>query len=142
MPEPTDSTDQPKEAKKRGLPNVVVRFLTAAVGIPILVWMLDYAPTWVFALVGVVAAGIGASELATVCRFADCLHEAEPGCAVLAAIEAGELDAGRLGRYHKLRREDRRNTETVAERRSRDKQFGRLIKSVKVIKEREKGGGN
>jgi len=81
------------------------------------------------------------SELAACCRFADCLHEAEPGCAVLAAIEVGELDAARLGRYHKLRREDRRNTETVAERRSRDKQFGRLIKSVKVIKEREKGGG-
>ena len=82
------------------------------------------------------------AEFATGCRFADCLHEAEPGCAVLAAIDAGELDGARLGRYHKLRREDRRNTETVAERRSRDKQFGRLIKSVKVIKEREKGGGH
>lgn len=64
MPEPTDAKEQPKEEKKRGLPNVVVRFMTAAVGIPILLWMLYYAPTWVFALVGVVAAGIGASELA------------------------------------------------------------------------------
>ena len=35
MPEPTDAKEQPKEEKKRGLPNVVVRFMTAAVGIPI-----------------------------------------------------------------------------------------------------------
>ena len=64
MPEPPDSTDKPKEEPKRGLPNVVVRFLTAAVGIPILLWMLYLAPTWVFALVGVRRRGIGASELA------------------------------------------------------------------------------
>lgn len=64
MPEPKDSKDKPKEEPKRGLPNVVVRFLTAAVGIPILLWMLYLAPTWVFAAVGVIAAGIGASELA------------------------------------------------------------------------------
>ena len=39
------------------------------------------------------------------CRFRDCTHEAEPGCAVLAAVEAGELPADRLASYRKLVRE-------------------------------------
>jgi ribosome biogenesis GTPase len=44
--------------------------------------------------------------LATACRFKDCVHAAEPGCAVRAAIESGALDAARLESWHKLRRED------------------------------------
>ncbi|WP_232221179.1 ribosome small subunit-dependent GTPase A [Luteimonas sp. J29] len=43
--------------------------------------------------------------LAAGCRFRDCRHQAEPGCAVRAAVEAGELDPGRLANYHKLRGE-------------------------------------
>lgn len=45
-------------------------------------------------------------ELAAECRFADCAHESEPGCAVLAAIEAGELPARRMQSYRKLLREN------------------------------------
>ena len=44
-------------------------------------------------------------ELAEQCRFTDCGHESEPGCAVRAAVEAGDLAAERLEHYHKLRRE-------------------------------------
>ena len=44
-------------------------------------------------------------ELADHCRFPDCEHVQEPGCAVLAAIEEGRLAAERLESYHKLRRE-------------------------------------
>ncbi|MCP8968874.1 ribosome small subunit-dependent GTPase A [Ectobacillus ponti] len=40
-----------------------------------------------------------------VCRFSDCRHEQEPGCAVRAAIETGELPAGRLVSYNKLQKE-------------------------------------
>lgn len=43
--------------------------------------------------------------LATRCRFVDCRHEGEPGCAVLAAVSAGELDAARLENRRKLLRE-------------------------------------
>lgn len=43
--------------------------------------------------------------LALKCRFADCSHQSEPGCAVKAAIATGELDAGRLASYRKLLRE-------------------------------------
>jgi ribosome biogenesis GTPase len=80
------------------------------------------------------------AELAAACRFADCAHESEPGCAVRAAIEAGTLDADRLRRYRKLLQEDRRNTETIAERRSRDKNFGKMIKSVLADKRKGKSG--
>jgi ribosome biogenesis GTPase / thiamine phosphate phosphatase len=56
-------------------------------------------------------------ELATACRFPDCEHESEPGCAVLAAIEDGKLSAQRLASYRKLvselqvlaERQDRQN---------------------------------
>jgi len=39
------------------------------------------------------------------CRFRDCRHETEPGCAVLAAVEAGVLDPARLGSFRKLQAE-------------------------------------
>jgi ribosome biogenesis GTPase len=41
------------------------------------------------------------------CRFRDCAHDGEPGCAVAAAVEAGTMPAERLGSYHKLVREAR-----------------------------------
>jgi ribosome biogenesis GTPase len=74
------------------------------------------------------------------CRFSDCAHESEPGCAVQAAVAAGALDPDRLRRYRKLQSEDRRNSETIAERRSRDKNFGKMVKSVLSGKQQEKKG--
>ncbi|MEU0073717.1 ribosome small subunit-dependent GTPase A [Streptomyces sp. NPDC006332] len=47
-------------------------------------------------------------ELAARCRFHDCAHESEPGCAVLAAIDSGELGERRLDSYRKLIRENQR----------------------------------
>ena len=44
-------------------------------------------------------------ELAVGCRFSDCTHTNEPGCAVLAALENNELDADRFNNYMKLNRE-------------------------------------
>jgi ribosome biogenesis GTPase len=80
------------------------------------------------------------AALTAECRFSDCSHESEPGCAVQAAIETGMLDVDRLRRYSKLQSEDRRNTETIAERRSRDKNFGKMIKSVLAEKRKDEGG--
>jgi len=74
------------------------------------------------------------------CRFADCDHESEPGCSVQAAIADDKLDPDRLRRYRKLQSEDRRNTETLAERRSRDKSLGKFYKSVISDKKNRKGG--
>jgi ribosome biogenesis GTPase len=47
------------------------------------------------------------AALAAACRFADCAHEAEPGCSVQAALTAGGLDPERLASYRKLEREAR-----------------------------------
>jgi ribosome biogenesis GTPase / thiamine phosphate phosphatase len=63
-------------------------------------------------------------ELADDCRFADCAHEREPGCAVRAAVEAGELPERRWIAYRKLLREDewaaaRTDARLAAERRGR-----------------------
>jgi ribosome biogenesis GTPase len=54
---------------------------------------------------GLDAAFADIAELAAGCRFSDCGHDSEPGCAVTAAIEAGELDARRLASFRKLERE-------------------------------------
>ena len=79
------------------------------------------------------------AELAAACRFSDCAHESEPGCAVQAAIAAGTLEPERLARYEKLQREIQFNTETLAERRRRAKQWGKTIKSA-VSKKRGPDG--
>ncbi|NEE47854.1 ribosome small subunit-dependent GTPase A [Streptomyces sp. SID8455] len=47
-------------------------------------------------------------EYARWCRFQDCAHHSEPGCAVLAAVDGGELPARRLESYRKLQRENQR----------------------------------
>jgi len=60
----SDASPTSDKPKKRGMPNVVLRFVTAGVGIPIILWMLYVAPTWVFSVFGIFAAAVGASELA------------------------------------------------------------------------------
>ena len=58
-------------------------------------------------------------DLARSCRFANCAHGAEPGCAVLQAVRRGELDERRLENYLKLRREEGESNTSIAERRAR-----------------------
>ena len=79
---------------------------------------------------GISAVFADIEEIVRDCRFSDCAHEAEPGCAVQMAIDAGELDEDRLRRWKKLLAEDRRNSETLAEARARDKGFGKMVKGV------------
>ena len=76
------------------------------------------------------------TELAAECRFRDCRHESEPGCAVQAAIERGEVDPDRLKRFNKLKREDGYATETIAQARERYRKFGKLVKSAQNRKKR------
>jgi ribosome biogenesis GTPase len=56
------------------------------------------------------------AELARNCRFRDCRHGREPGCAVRAALERGALDPGRLANYLKLGAELAHATQTIAAR--------------------------
>ncbi|NOD49124.1 ribosome small subunit-dependent GTPase A [Ruegeria sp. HKCCD5849] len=79
------------------------------------------------------------TELGLNCRFSDCQHESEPGCAVQRAIKQGVLDPARLDRWRKLRREDQRNSETVAQSRARDKAFGKMVRGVMKDRKLHKG---
>jgi ribosome biogenesis GTPase len=78
------------------------------------------------------------SALAQSCRFADCGHVSEPGCAILAALESGDLDKRRLDNYRKIMREQAMNSATLAEKRSRDKALGKFYRSVQSESRRRK----
>lgn len=78
------------------------------------------------------------AALARECRFGDCTHDTEPGCAIRAALDAGRLDEDRLERYRKLVREERRNSETVAEARAKARAFGRMAKGIMEDKARRR----
>ena len=78
--------------------------------------------------------------LAEGCRFADCSHQGEPGCAVREAIEAGKLEERRLTNYRKLLREQAVNSATLAEKRERDRNLGRFYRSVQTESQRRKRG--
>jgi ribosome biogenesis GTPase len=79
------------------------------------------------------------TELASRCRFSDCQHQQEPGCAVREAIESDELEQRRLASYQKLMREQAFNKATLAERRAQEREFGRHVRSVIKGKQGEKG---
>jgi len=69
--------------------------------------------------------------LSAKCRYADCSHEHEPGCAVRAAIESGELSEDRYSSYIKLRKESDYYAMSYRDKRRKDRAFGRFIKSYK-----------
>jgi ribosome biogenesis GTPase len=70
-------------------------------------------------------------ELSKYCRYSDCSHTNEPGCAVLEAVDSNELDKAKYDNFIKLRKEDEYNTLTKFERRERDRKFGKFIKTAK-----------
>jgi ribosome biogenesis GTPase / thiamine phosphate phosphatase len=76
--------------------------------------------------IGTVFADI--EELAEQCRFRDCAHQSEPGCAVKAAVESGELPADRLEHYQQLEKEAQayRLRHNEHERRKSEKVWGQL----------------
>ena len=64
------------------------------------------------------------------CHFNDCTHVNEKGCAVLGAVENGILPAERYQNYLKMTKESTYNEMSYLEKRKKDKQFGKLVKSV------------
>lgn len=92
---------------------------------------------------GLVGTGEGLDEsfadvqaLFSQCRFPNCTHTQEPGCAVLAALESGALQAERFHHYEKLRRESEYHSQSRADKRRKDKAFGKHIKQVMKHKRR------
>ena len=75
-------------------------------------------------------------ELSRQCRFKDCIHDSEPGCAIKQAVESRQLSQERLDNYKKLLREQeylnqRRNT---YERKKKDRKLGKLYRQGKIIR--------
>lgn len=71
------------------------------------------------------------SVLSANCRYTNCSHEHESGCAVCAAVERGELSKDRYSSYIKLKKESEFNEMSYLDKRKKDKAFGRFIKAAK-----------
>jgi ribosome biogenesis GTPase len=70
-------------------------------------------------------------KLASKCKYRDCSHSNEKGCAVLGAVEDGSLHRAHYQNFIKLRSESEFHDLSYLEKRNKDKAFGRYIKSVK-----------
>ena len=84
------------------------------------------------------------AELARGCRFSDCAHETEPGCAVRAAVERGELSAERLDHFRHLGREiafeeRKRDKSAAAEEKRRWKKIHQANKMLYRDRDRNRG---
>lgn len=70
-------------------------------------------------------------RLAEGCKFKDCTHTTETGCCILDAVERGEIDQASYENYLKMEREKAHFESSVADRRKKDKEFGKMVKSYK-----------
>ena len=73
-------------------------------------------------------------ELVSLCRFSNCTHTNEPGCAVLKAIEDGRLDADRWSSYRKLATENLYNTNEAEYMKAKKEKFKEIAKINKKRK--------
>jgi len=77
-------------------------------------------------------------ELSKNCRFNDCSHTTEIGCAILMAVQSEEVSEERYQSYMKLMKESAFHEMSYVERRKKDKQFGRMIKNaMKLVRKRK-----
>jgi ribosome biogenesis GTPase len=70
-------------------------------------------------------------RLAKSCKFSDCTHTNEMGCAVIEAMERGELDKKSYENFLKMEKEKAHYDLSVAQKRKKDKDFGKMIKNFK-----------
>jgi len=77
-------------------------------------------------------------ELSKNCKFKDCTHTIEMDCAVLSAVESGKVDKLFYENYLKMKREKEHFESTVAEKRKKDKNFGKMVKQFKNLRKLNK----
>ena len=65
------------------------------------------------------------------CKYSDCTHTGEIGCAVIEAVNRGEIDMRSYENFLKIEREKDHFNLTVAEKRKKDKSFGKMVKNFK-----------
>lgn len=138
----TGTTGPIRESDARGRHTTTQRSMHALAGGA---WLID-TPGMRSLGMADVAEGIDAvfaevTDLLGQCRFRDCTHQHEPGCAIRLAISEGRLDEARLARWDKLKREDRQSRETPAEARERARRFGKKVQSALSSKPRTPGKG-
>lgn len=97
-------------------------------------WLID-TPGMRELKIGAAAKGVATvfedvAALARSCRYRDCRHSGEQGCAVQAALATGQLDPRRYASYLKLEKEARRSAETAWQRHERARKLGRLYNSA------------
>lgn len=68
-------------------------------------------------------------RIAQGCRFKDCNHTSEKGCAVLEAVASGEIDPSAYASFRKMEKEQAHAASTALERRHKDKAFGKMLKN-------------
>ncbi len=71
------------------------------------------------------------TELSKNCKFSDCKHIHENGCSIIAAIDNGDIDRAAYENYLKMDREKIHFQSSIAEKRMKDKEFGKMIKNYK-----------
>ncbi|TDS13573.1 ribosome biogenesis GTPase [Maribacter caenipelagi] len=77
-------------------------------------------------------------ELSKNCKFKDCTHTTEIDCAILEAVSKGEIDMDSYENYLKMKKEKEHFELTVAEKRKKDKDFGKMIKHFKKTRKSNK----
>ena len=91
---------------------------------------------------GIITVFSDIQDLSAECRFRDCTHTAEPGCAVREAVDEGDMSDDRLEHYQKLGAEARAYEVRHDERRKRqeDKAFGKMVSRDGALLRRWKQG--
>lgn len=134
------ATQETRLADDKGRHTTTARYLLRA---PCGAWLID-TPGMRELKVGAVQAGLARTfgdidSLSAQCRFRDCSHRHEAGCAVRSAIEDGHLDARRLESYLKLTREAARAAAPAWQRHRESKRFGRLARAAQKRRRRDTG---
>ncbi|EIL91879.1 ribosome small subunit-dependent GTPase A [Rhodanobacter spathiphylli] len=129
-----------REGDARGRHTTTARGMFA---LPSGAWVID-TPGMRELRVGAVETGMNAAfddieRLAAQCRFHDCRHQGDRGCAVEQAVAAGTLDGRRLANYRKLQREAAQAARSTKERREHDRHYGVLNRHAQRLQREKKG---
>jgi ribosome biogenesis GTPase len=133
-------THEIREADDKGRHTTTARYLLRA---PCGAWLID-TPGMRELKIGAAQAGLGRTfvdieSLAIECRFRDCSHQKESGCAVRSAIDDGRLDPRRMESYLKLVREAERAASPAWRRRQEQRQFGRIARAAQKQRRKDTG---
>jgi ribosome biogenesis GTPase len=139
---PSQQTRNIRDDDGKGRHTTTARYLLRA---PCGAWLID-TPGMRELKIGAAQAGLDRTfvdieSLANECRFRDCSHRHEAGCAVLSAMQDGRLDSRRLASYLKLAREADRAASPPWKRRQEQSQFGRLARAAQKRRSKDTGRG-